>query len=34
MGGKIILTSDSHSVDSIVSGYGQAADLAKAAGFT
>ena len=33
MGGKIILTSDSHSVDTIVSGFGQAAELAKAAGF-
>ena len=33
MGGKIILTSDSHSADTIVSGYGQAAELARAAGF-
>lgn len=33
MGGKIILTADSHSADTIVAGYGQAAELAKAAGF-
>ena len=33
MGGRIILTSDSHSTATIVSGYGQAAELARAAGF-
>ena len=33
MGGRIILTSDSHSASTIVSGYGQAAELARAAGF-
>lgn len=33
MGGKVILTSDSHSTDTVVYGYGQAAALAKAAGF-
>lgn len=33
MGGRIILTSDSHSVDTIVYGYDQAAAAAKAAGF-
>ena len=33
MGGRVILTSDSHSTGTIVYGYGQAADLAKAAGF-
>ena len=33
MGGRVILTSDSHSADTIVYGYGQAAALAKAAGF-
>ena len=34
MGGRIILTSDAHSVDTVVYGYGQSAALAKAAGFT
>ena len=33
MGGKIILTSDSHSADTILYGYGDAIALAKAAGF-
>lgn len=34
MGGSIILTADAHSADAIVYGYGQAARLAAAAGFT
>ena len=34
MGGKIILTSDSHSTDTILYGYGDSIALAKAAGFT
>ena len=34
MGGEIILTSDSHSTDTIVFGYDRAAELARAAGFT
>ena len=33
MGGRIILTSDSHSADTILYGYSQSVDLAKAAGF-
>ena len=33
MGGRIILTSDSHSADTILYGYGDAINLAKAAGF-
>lgn len=33
MGGKIILTSDAHSARTIVYGYAQAAELARAAGF-
>lgn len=33
MGGRVILTADSHSADTVVYGYGQAAELAKAAGF-
>ena len=33
MGGRIILTSDSHSADTILYGYDQSAELAKAAGF-
>ena len=33
MGGKIILTSDSHSADTILYGYGESIALAKAAGF-
>lgn len=33
MGGQIILTSDSHSADSVVFGYGMAAQAARAAGF-
>ncbi len=34
MGGRIILTADSHKADTIVYGYGQAAEIARAAGFT
>ena len=34
MGGSVILTSDAHSADAIVYGYAQAAELARAAGFT
>ena len=33
MGGRIILTSDSHSADTVVYGYADAAELARAAGF-
>lgn len=33
MGGQVILTSDSHSTETILYGYDQAAELAKAAGF-
>jgi len=33
MGGRILLTADSHSVDSIVFGYDMAAEVARAAGF-
>lgn len=33
MGGRIILTADAHSAETIVYGYGQAAELAGAAGF-
>ena len=33
MGGKIILTSDSHSADTILYGYDASITLAKAAGF-
>ena len=33
MGGRVILTSDSHSADTILYGYSQSVDLAKAAGF-
>ena len=33
MGGRIILTSDAHSADTVVYGYGQSAALATAAGF-
>lgn len=33
MGGRVILTSDSHSADTVVYGYAQAAALARAAGF-
>ena len=33
MGGRIILTADAHSASAIVYGYGQAAELARAAGF-
>ena len=33
LGGRIILTSDSHSADTILYGYGEAVTLAKAAGF-
>lgn len=33
MGGKIILTADAHSADTVVYGYAQAMDLARAAGF-
>lgn len=34
MGGRVILTSDAHSAGAIVFGYGQAAELARAAGFS
>ena len=34
MGGKVILTADAHSAGAIVYGYAQAAELARAAGFT
>jgi histidinol-phosphatase (PHP family) len=34
MGGRIILTADAHSADTVVSGYDQAAKAAKAAGFS
>ena len=34
MGGRVILTSDAHSADAIVFGYDQAAELARAAGFS
>ena len=33
MGGRVILTSDTHSADTVVYGYTQAAELARAAGF-
>ena len=33
MGGGVILTADSHSPDTVVFGYGQAAELARAAGY-
>ena len=33
MGGKVILTSDAHSASAIVWGYGEAAALARAAGY-
>ena len=33
MGGRVILTSDSHSPDTVVFGYDDAAALARAAGF-
>ena len=33
MGGQIILTADAHSPETVVYGYGQAAELARAAGF-
>lgn len=33
MGGQIILTADTHSPETVVYGYGQAAELARAAGF-
>lgn len=33
MGGKIILTADAHSTDTVVYGYAQAMDLARTAGF-
>lgn len=33
MGGRVILTADSHSADTVVYGYTQASELAKAAGF-
>ena len=33
MGGGVILTADSHSPDTVVFGYGQAADLTRAAGY-
>lgn len=34
MGGKVILTSDSHQADTMIYGYKEAAEVAKAAGFT
>lgn len=34
MGGRVILTADAHSADTVIFGYSQAAELAKAAGFT
>lgn len=34
MGGRVILTADAHSAGAIVYGYAQAAELARAAGFT
>lgn len=34
MGGKIIITSDSHQADTVIFGYKEAAELAKGAGFT
>ena len=34
MGGRIILTADAHSKDTIIAGYDQAAQLARAAGFS
>ena len=34
MGGNIILTADAHSTDTLVFGYDQATELAKAAGFS
>lgn len=34
MGGSVIFTADAHSAGAIVHGYGQAAELARAAGFT
>ena len=33
MGGRIILTADAHSAETIVYGYGEAAELARAAGY-
>ena len=33
MGGKIILTADAHSAETVVFGYDQAAELARAAGY-
>ena len=33
MGGRIILSSDSHSTDTILYGYGDSIALARAAGF-
>lgn len=34
MGGKIIITSDSHRTDTVIFGYKEAAEIAKAAGFS
>ena len=34
MGGRVIITSDSHRADTVIFGYRQAAELAKAAGYT
>ena len=34
MGGRVIITSDSHQADTILFGYQEAAELARAAGFT
>lgn len=34
MGGQVILTADAHSAEAVLFGYDQAAEAAKAAGFT
>ena len=34
MGGRVIITSDSHQADTVIFGYREAAELAKGAGFT
>ena len=34
MGGRVIITSDSHRAETILFGYREAAEVAKAAGFT
>ena len=33
MGGQVIITADTHSATTILSGYGQAVELAKSAGY-